>query len=30
MEDVNPEFSQTDLVLVVGANDVVNPVYSYI
>jgi NAD(P) transhydrogenase subunit beta len=25
MEDVNPEFSQTDLVLVVGANDVVNP-----
>jgi NAD(P) transhydrogenase subunit beta len=25
MEDVNPEFSQTDFVLVVGANDVVNP-----
>ena len=25
MEDVNPEFYQTDLVLVVGANDVVNP-----
>jgi len=25
MEDVNPEFSQTDVVLVVGANDVVNP-----
>jgi NAD(P) transhydrogenase subunit beta len=25
MEDVNPEFAQTDVVLVVGANDVVNP-----
>ncbi|MBO6516252.1 MAG: NAD(P)(+) transhydrogenase (Re/Si-specific) subunit beta [Bacteroidia bacterium] len=25
MEDVNPEFNQTDVVLVVGANDVVNP-----
>ncbi|MEO0310757.1 MAG: hypothetical protein RIQ89_414 [Bacteroidota bacterium] len=25
MEDVNPEFSATDVVLVVGANDVVNP-----
>ncbi len=25
MEDINPEFSQTDVVLVVGANDVVNP-----
>ena len=25
MEDINSEFSQTDLVLVVGANDVVNP-----
>jgi NAD(P) transhydrogenase subunit beta len=25
MEDVNPEFTQTDVVLVVGANDVVNP-----
>lgn len=25
MEDVNPEFVQTDVVLVVGANDVVNP-----
>ncbi|NNJ54913.1 MAG: NAD(P)(+) transhydrogenase (Re/Si-specific) subunit beta [Bacteroidia bacterium] len=25
MEDVNPEFPQTDIVLVVGANDVVNP-----
>ena len=25
MEDVNPEFSTTDVVLVLGANDVVNP-----
>jgi len=25
MEDVNPEFQSTDVVLVVGANDVVNP-----
>ncbi|WP_420456415.1 NAD(P)(+) transhydrogenase (Re/Si-specific) subunit beta [Rubrivirga sp.] len=25
MDDVNPEFAQTDVVLVVGANDVVNP-----
>ena len=25
MEEVNPEFKQTDVVLVVGANDVVNP-----
>ena len=25
MEDVNPEFSNTDVVFVVGANDVVNP-----
>jgi NAD(P) transhydrogenase subunit beta len=25
MEQVNPQFSQTDVVLVVGANDVVNP-----
>ena len=25
MEDVNPEFPQTDVVLVIGANDVVNP-----
>src|SRR5690606_31815556 len=25
LEEVNPEFSQTDVVLVVGANDVVNP-----
>jgi NAD(P) transhydrogenase subunit beta len=25
MEDINPEFTSTDVVLVVGANDVVNP-----
>ena len=25
MEEINPEFSTTDVVLVVGANDVVNP-----
>ena len=25
MEEVNPEFGQTDVVLIVGANDVVNP-----
>ena len=25
MDDINPEFGQTDVVLVVGANDVVNP-----
>lgn len=25
MEDINPEFEQTDVALVVGANDVVNP-----
>ncbi len=25
MDEINPEFSQTDVVLVVGANDVVNP-----
>jgi H+-translocating NAD(P) transhydrogenase subunit beta len=25
MEEVNPQFEQTDIVLVVGANDVVNP-----
>lgn len=25
MDDINPEFSSTDVVLVVGANDVVNP-----
>ena len=25
MEDINPEFPSTDVVLVVGANDVVNP-----
>lgn len=26
MDDVNPQFEQTDVVLVIGANDVVNPV----
>jgi len=25
MEDINPEFSTTDVVVVIGANDVVNP-----
>ena len=25
MEDINPEFATTDVVLVVSANDVVNP-----
>lgn len=25
MDDINPEFEQTDVVLIVGANDVVNP-----
>jgi NAD(P) transhydrogenase subunit beta len=25
MEEINPEFAQTDLVLILGANDVVNP-----
>ena len=25
MEEINPEFYSTDVVLVVGANDVVNP-----
>ena len=25
MDDINPEFSSTDVVLVVGASDVVNP-----
>ena len=25
MEDINPEFDSTDVVLIVGANDVVNP-----
>ncbi|HDN7839862.1 NAD(P) transhydrogenase subunit beta, partial [Stenotrophomonas maltophilia] len=26
MDDINPEFTNTDVVLVIGANDVVNPV----
>ncbi len=26
MEDINPEFANTDVILVIGANDVVNPV----
>lgn len=26
MEDINPEFEETDIVVIVGANDVVNPV----
>lgn len=26
MDDINPEFVQTDVSLVIGANDVVNPV----
>jgi NAD(P) transhydrogenase subunit beta len=26
MEDINPEFDETDAVIIVGANDVVNPV----
>jgi NAD(P) transhydrogenase subunit beta len=25
MEQINPEFAQTDVVVVIGANDVVNP-----
>jgi NAD(P) transhydrogenase subunit beta len=25
MDDINPEFNRTDVVLVIGANDVVNP-----
>ena len=25
MDDINPSFAQTDVVLVIGANDVVNP-----
>jgi NAD(P) transhydrogenase subunit beta len=25
MDDINPEFAQTDVALVVGANDVTNP-----
>lgn len=26
MDDINPQFSATDIALVIGANDVVNPV----
>jgi H+-translocating NAD(P) transhydrogenase subunit beta len=26
MEEINPTFAQTDVVIVIGANDVVNPV----
>jgi NAD(P) transhydrogenase subunit beta len=26
MEEINPEFARTDVVVVVGANDVVNPI----
>lgn len=26
MEEINPEFSSTDVVLIIGANDVVNPI----
>ena len=26
MDDINPEFASTDVALVIGANDVVNPV----
>ena len=25
MEQINPEFAQTDVVIVIGANDVMNP-----
>ncbi len=25
MDEINPEFPQTDVALVIGANDVVNP-----
>jgi NAD(P) transhydrogenase subunit beta len=25
MDDINPEFQHTDVVLVIGANDVINP-----
>ena len=26
MDEINPEFAQTDVVIIIGANDVVNPV----
>jgi NAD(P) transhydrogenase subunit beta len=29
MDDANPEFPQTDIALVIGANDVTNPVARY-
>lgn len=29
MEDINPQFEQTDVALVIGANDVVNPAARY-
>ncbi|MBN1465854.1 NAD(P)(+) transhydrogenase (Re/Si-specific) subunit beta [candidate division KSB1 bacterium] len=29
MDDINPEFPHTDVVLVIGANDVINPVARY-
>ena len=29
MDDINPEFPHTDVVLVIGANDVINPIARY-
>jgi NAD(P) transhydrogenase subunit beta len=29
MDDINPEFKNTDVVIILGANDVVNPVAEY-